>query len=113
MSPQEFNIMLYKDYLNTEDWKEKRKNKYQKQRRCAICASESNLNVHHLNYKDLVNVTNSDLRVLCQRCHYLTHDLYKRGKFKFRSDNHHSRFAIIKTAVKKELGLTGKNMFKF
>lgn len=103
--------MEYKEYLKSDDWKEKRKRKYKKPRKCAICASTEKLDVHHLNYKNLVDVDSSDLRVLCHRCHFLAHELQKSGKIKFTSSNHHSRFALIKTAVKKELGLTGKNMF--
>jgi hypothetical protein len=52
-----------------------------------------------------------DLRVLCKRCHFLAHDLHRAGKFKFKNTNHHSRFAILKSAVKKELGLNNNNMF--
>tara|TARA_X000001036_G_C20559008_1_gene757606 strand:- start:964 stop:1125 length:162 start_codon:yes stop_codon:yes gene_type:complete len=33
------------------------------------------------------------------------------GKIVYKSDNHHSKYAIQKVAVKKFLGLTGKNMF--
>lgn len=74
-----------------------------KKKRCAICLSTEKLEVHHLNYKNLFNVEQSDLRVLCHRCHFLGHKLYKAGKFKFRSTNHHSRFTIFKHYVKKEL----------
>ena len=103
--------MKYSNYLKSQDWREKQVRKRFKKNRCAICASTERLDVHHLVYKDLISITDADLRVLCRRCHFLCHDLYKRGRFKFRSDNHNSRFAIIKVAVKKELGITKKNMF--
>lgn len=103
--------MEYKQYLKSNDWKTKRARKYKKPRRCAICASTENLDVHHLNYRNLFDVLQSDLRVLCRRCHYLAHDLHKQGKIKFKSTDHNSRFILIKIAVKKHLGLTGKNLF--
>lgn len=101
----------YSEYLKTSDWKHKRVTKRNKVSNCAICASTHDLDVHHLNYRNLYDVEQSDLRVLCRRCHFLCHELHKNGAFKFKSTNHHSRFVIIKTAVKKALGLTNKNLF--
>ena len=103
--------MSYAEYLQSEDWKQKRSSKRKKKNRCAICASTSQLDVHHLNYRNLYDVTGSDLRVLCRRCHFLAHKLLKIGAIKFKSDNHHSRFIIIKAAVKKKLGIGNQNMF--
>ena len=98
--------MNYKNYLNSSDWKLKRKAKLATTRRCAICGSEENIDIHHLIYKDLFNVERKDLRVLCRRCHFLTHDLFDKGLIKFNSTNHNSRFTLIKTAVKKYLGIS-------
>jgi hypothetical protein len=103
--------MNYKEYLESRDWKEKRKLKLLKGKGCGICGS-CKVDIHHLNYKNLTDVDMTDLRRLCRRCHFLAHDLFKQGKITFRSTNHHSRFAIIKNAVKKELGIYHKNMFK-
>lgn len=103
--------MQYREYLKSKDWKDKRNNKRAKVSRCGICASEDVLDVHHLNYKNLFDVELSDLRVLCHRCHFLAHDLHKQGKFTFRNKSHHSRWELLKNAVKKELGISGKNMF--
>jgi 5-methylcytosine-specific restriction endonuclease McrA len=103
--------MEYGEYLRSEDWLTKRYLKKLKAKQCGICGSRKNLDVHHLNYRNLYDVELSDLRVLCRRCHFLAHDLHRAGKIRFTSTNHHSRFALIKTAVKKELGITGQNMF--
>lgn len=103
--------MQYKEYLKSEDWLTKRYLKRLKSNKCAICSSTKLLEVHHLNYRNLFDVQLSDLRVLCHRCHFLGHDLYRQGKFRFKNDNHHSRFTIFKAAVKKELGLTSTNLF--
>lgn len=107
--------MNYKQYLSGSDWINKRVTKLERKngekRRCAICSSKTNLDVHHLNYRNLYDVEQSDLRVLCRRCHFLAHNLHKRGAFRFTSENQHSRFERIKAAVKRELGLVNKNMF--
>tara|TARA_B100001758_G_C17816129_1_gene306954 strand:+ start:148 stop:483 length:336 start_codon:yes stop_codon:yes gene_type:complete len=101
----------YQEYLRSDDWMNKRRIKISKKKRCAICATTEEIHVHHLNYRSLHDVKQSDLRKLCRRCHFLGHKLERRGKIVYRSNNHHSKFTIFKNAVKKELGLTGKNMF--
>ena len=101
----------YQDYLKSEDWLTKRYLKRLKAKKCAICAAKQNLDVHHLNYRNLVDNSMADLRVLCRRCHFLAHDLHRAGKIRFTSDTHHSRFTLIKNAVKKELGCSNKNLF--
>jgi hypothetical protein len=102
--------MEYREYLKTEDWQAKRDRKLSRKKLCGICAAPI-VDIHHLNYKNLFDVEMTDLRRMCRRCHFLAHDLHKIGKILFTSTNHHSRWAIIKSAVKKELGLTKVNMF--
>lgn len=104
--------MTYQEYLRSEDWQTKRREKLKRTSRCAICAATTNLDVHHLNYRDLFNVALSDLRVLCRPCHTLAHGLHRTGCLRFTSTNHHSRFALTKAAVKAALGLTGVNCFR-
>lgn len=103
--------MNYQDYLKSPDWTAKRNNKKRKINRCGICGETKSLDVHHLNYKNLYDVDGTDLRVLCHRCHFVAHRLFKEGKIVFRNNDHNSRFAIIKNEVKKELGLHMKNLF--
>ena len=106
------NYKTYTEYLKSSDWKQKRDQKIKRKlNRCAICSSTENIDIHHLNYKNLIDVEQSDLRKLCRRCHYFAHQLLKEGKIVFNGSNHHSRFAIIKNAVKKGLGIYHKNMF--
>ncbi len=108
--------MNYKNYLKSDDWKQKKLKKFSKsggaKSKCAICGSRERLEVHHLVYKNLYDVELKDLRILCKRCHSLTHKLFKEGKIRFKNKNPQSRFAIIKTAVKKELRISQVNMFK-
>ena len=108
---QENRKKNYQKYLRSDDWQKKRAEKRSKRDRCGICASTENIDIHHLNYRNLHDVKQSDLRRLCRRCHFLGHELERQGKIVYRSNNHHSKFAIFKAAVKKELGISAKNMF--
>lgn len=68
--------------------------------------------MHHLNYRNLYDVTTADLRVLCRRCHYLAHDLQRIGELVFSSTDHNHRWALLKNAVKTHLGLGTVNLFR-
>lgn len=102
--------MSYKDYLKSKDWELKRNEKLKRNSRCGIC-NDNIVDIHHLNYRNLIDVEQSDLRRLCRRCHFLAHRLFKEGKIVFKNNNHLSQWALLKHGVKKELGITTKNMF--
>lgn len=93
----------YRKYLKSNDWKRKRLKKRSRRDRCAICGDTRHLDVHHLNYRNWTDVTMSDLRVLCRRCHELAHDLLRRGVIVYRSENHHHRFVVTKNALHRYL----------
>jgi len=100
--------MNYNLYLKSADWKRKRLAKYRNSRskKCAICLDWKNLQVHHLIYRpELESTRNSDLRILCDRCHKTTHELINSGVIKFKSEKHQSRFYTIKNHVKNHLKL--------
>jgi len=102
----------YKEYLLSDDWKEKRRKKLRSTNKCGICASTKQLDVHHLNYRNWTDVQQSDLRVLCRKCHFLAHDLEKSSQLVYRNKNHHSRWALLKDAVKKAQKRQMVNLFK-
>lgn len=105
--------MKYEDYLKSDHWKSLKARKVARNpKRCAICASPQNIDLHHLIYKNLYDVETRDLRWLCRRCHFKAHDLMRSGVLRFPSPSPNSRFTLTKTAVKKELGLTGRNLFR-
>lgn len=102
----------YQQYLQSDHWQQLRERKEQKATRCAICATTKNLQTHHLFYKNLYDVQTSDLRVLCDRCHKLTHELIKEGILvPNQYSTHHGLFAATKAKVKKRLGCGNKNLF--
>lgn len=101
----------YGKYLKSEHWEEIKRSKTAKgKKRCSICATETQIDLHHLNYKKIFDVQLEDLRWLCRRCHFTAHELINNGTLIFYSENHHSKFALTKIAVKKKLGMIG-NMF--
>lgn len=65
----------YQRYLKTRYWKKFRK-KALKQAgyKCQLCASKKNLHVHHNSYDNLFWEENTDVVVLCNKCHAKFHD---------------------------------------
>jgi 5-methylcytosine-specific restriction endonuclease McrA len=68
----------YTKYIQSKEWKEKRNFIVGKYKKCSCCGSEENLHVHHLSYENLGNENESDLLLLCKKCHGLVH----KGKIK-------------------------------
>lgn len=72
------NSMNYHNFLNTLYWNIVSHRKRYKIRKCAICGSRQNLQVHHLTYENhgyehRKRVFDNDLQVLCQDCHSVIH----------------------------------------
>lgn len=93
----------YQQYLESPHWKKTRARKRNRAKQCGICGATERLDVHHLNYRNLIDVEMSDLRVLCRHCHEVAHQLHREGAYQFTSTNHHHRWAILKSAVKRHL----------
>ena len=94
----------YKEYLKSQDWKDKRKAKLiEADHKCFICNSSVRLEVHHLVYKNFFDVLPNDLVVLCYRCHKLTHKLHSTGIIRFFSEDSYHRLQQIVKGVKEAL----------
>ena len=81
----------YRDvYLKSKEWSEIRSGAIKDQgKHCQLCfrprsSSGRGLDVHHIDYKNLHDVTGRDLMVLCRECHDMIHRLIVSG-FKMRS----------------------------
>lgn len=73
---QDLKSMLYKDYLETDHWKQLRKRKLRLSGyKCQICASTEDLNVHHNTYENRGCEKDEDLVVLCNECHKRHHNI--------------------------------------
>lgn len=58
--------MYYKTYLLSDHWKALRLSKLKAARfACEKCKARSDLQVHHLRYRNLFDVTLDDLKCLC------------------------------------------------
>jgi hypothetical protein len=61
-------------YLRSDHWKELRAQAFEAHgRKCAKCPSTTNLDVHHLRYGLIFDVTPKDLQILCRPCHDKEH----------------------------------------
>lgn len=95
----------YQEYLKSDHWQSLRKRKLSHSKcRCAICGSTDRLEVHHLQYKNIFDVDLTDLRILCNRCHDLFHELKRSGKINLKPGSHHSLFAQTKHYVQLSRG---------
>lgn len=67
-------MIKYKDYINSNEWKEKSRLFLRKNPTCQICLKYRSEDAHHLTYKNLGNEQKGDLMALCTRCHRNIHD---------------------------------------
>jgi len=68
----------YQEYLQSPHWQETRKRALERAgNHCSVCRNTQNLNVHHNNYDRIGKELDTDLIVLCEKCHTL---FYKEGK---------------------------------
>ena len=72
----------YTAFINSKEWYKIRarvinaRGKY-----CEVCGNKNNIHIHHLNYKRFGGKEkNSDLQVLCKKCHMKIHGLTYDGK---------------------------------
>ena len=65
----------YRDvYLKSDHWTNLRESAIQKHGSvCSSCGSTNNIQVHHLRYSNLYDVTVDDLQILCRPCHFREH----------------------------------------
>ncbi len=67
--------MDYEEYLQTETWAKKRKERMTTDcYKCTQCGSTDNLQVHHKTYERLGYERMDDLSTMCKECHFKIHD---------------------------------------
>lgn len=78
--------MIYSEYLKSPHWQETRKKRLDIDGyACTICGSKSNLNVHHVNYRNVgkENVE-TDLVTLCSPCHAMLHRVREQSEAEYK-----------------------------
>lgn len=69
----------YSEYLKEPLWEEQRKLAISMGMMCQRCHTNRASQVHHLRYRDIVNVKPSDLVALCAHCHGKMHVAIRSG----------------------------------
>jgi len=70
------NTVQYQEYLQSDHWKNLRRVKLEQAGyKCSKCGSAFTLQVHHLNYRNILDVNEKDLVVLCRYCHEKEHGI--------------------------------------
>lgn len=73
------NKQEYLSYLQSSHWKAFRKKFFESHwRRCIGCHVTKKLHLHHKTYKNLGQEKDSDVCILCKRCHFKLHKLMEK-----------------------------------
>ena len=62
------------EYLRSDEWREKRRLFIEKHPVCEKCVKRPTGDVHHLEYRDIVDVTDECMMGACRECHRFIHD---------------------------------------
>lgn|SRR3990167_3723955 len=67
----------YKGYLKSPHWQKTKKQFYLfNEKKCVVCKSKENINLHHTDYRKMGIEEFGDLITLCQNCHTELHKIY-------------------------------------
>lgn len=75
-----YNKREYSEYLESPEWKRLRDYVIEQHPICEKCGLNKSTEVHHLQYKQIVNVSPHDLMAVCHECHTDIHFLIKVNK---------------------------------
>ena len=62
------------EYLRSDEWREKRRLFIEKHPVCEKCGNRPTGDVHHLEYRNIVDVTDECMMGTCRECHEFIHD---------------------------------------
>lgn len=68
-------IMFKHNYLQSQQWRDKRHLVIQRDDSCKLCKATTKLEVHHLSYKHLAQEPLDELITLCRTCHQSRHNI--------------------------------------
>lgn len=73
--------MDYQDYLASDHWYQRAREAKERSRwKCEVCSRTGALEAHHKSYARLGFERNSDILVLCERCHGLFHGVLEESR---------------------------------
>lgn len=67
------------EYLNSQEWKDLRKTIMFSKPDCQCCLEKPALDVHHMVYRNIVDILYTDLLPVCRTCHELIHEAINHG----------------------------------
>lgn len=68
-------VKKYRAYIRTLHWLATKTRKIKEAGKlCQVCGIKKKLQVHHINYRNLYDVTMDDLKALCEDCHNKEHE---------------------------------------
>lgn len=93
----------YENFIKSKEWKLIRQRLFDERGKiCEKCKLTEDIHVHHLNYKRLGGKErNSDLQVLCKKCHMELHGLKYDGKTKIKKKKHKGLPKYRKIAIER------------
>lgn len=62
-------------YLRSQHWADLVTRKLRANPKCELCGKKGRLDIHHINYKNIFDVTIDDLASLCRGCHNREHEI--------------------------------------
>jgi hypothetical protein len=91
----------YVEYLRSPEWEKLRASVLKPESLCAFCQKNKATQVHHLTYRNIVDVEKYDLRPTCDPCHAKIHKLVDAGKLFLNSKRHGGKlFALTVRALR-------------
>jgi hypothetical protein len=104
--PENLRTMPYRDYLHTNHWQQIRLAALARAGyRCQLCNSSNRLEVHHRTYARRGAEQDSDVIVLCERCHTRFHQTQRNPRK--RSQPYRRRKSSVAPGIIVLLGLVG------
>lgn len=80
MERVKYNRREYRsDYLQSDEWRKLRETVMSTSPQCQCCHQTAANDVHHMVYRNIVDITVSDLLPVCRKCHKLIHQAIDDG----------------------------------
>lgn len=94
----------YHRYLNSPEWQVVRSRCLSKAGfQCSVCESKTDLQAHHLTYKNIFHEADEDLMALCRRHHELIESFIKHGKMRRHGDTKRLRRTTLRMIRRSEM----------
>lgn len=103
------NAIEYERYIKSASWRRRAARvKLERGEKCERCGGTTNLQVHHLTYRNIGNEPNKDLLVLCRQCHSLADEIrIAESRWKIYQNRKEAYKNKIRELARKPIGYLG------